>query len=201
MARAVTLDTAQLARFLDITPRHVFRLTSDGVLLRARDEAGNELRGRYDLLQNNVAYIRHLRQQGRFDDASESEYQRQRVGRMRAENEMAQIRLRELKGEMHRASDVEFVMTNMITATKQRLLSIPSRVTRLLVGLTSFKKIFNIISTEIELALKEPSGYKPEMFARQTADYMAAQPAAVSGNGAPEHVEAATDATEPAEPA
>ena len=80
MARTVTLDTAQLARFLDITPRHVFRLTNDGVLVRARDEAGNELRGRYELLPNNVSYIRHLRQQGRFDDASESEYQRQRVG-------------------------------------------------------------------------------------------------------------------------
>jgi phage terminase Nu1 subunit (DNA packaging protein) len=175
MARQVTLDTAQLARFLDITPRHVFRLTNDGVLNRARDEAGNEIRGRYDLLPNNVAYIRHLRQQGRFDDASESEYQRQRVGRMRAENEMAQIKLKELKGEIHRASDVEFVMTNMITATKQRLLAIPSRIARLLVGLTSFQKIYDTIYTEIELALRELAEYKPEMFAVQNEEYLVKQ--------------------------
>jgi phage terminase Nu1 subunit (DNA packaging protein) len=184
MARTVTLDTAQLARFLDITPRHVFRLTNDGVLVRARDEAGNELRGRYDLLPNNVSYIRHLRQQGRFDDASESEYQRQRVGRMRAENEMAQIKLKELKGEMHRASDVEFVMTNMITATKQRLLAIPSRIARLLVGLTSFQKIYDTIYKEIEMALRELSNYSPEMFAARNREYLAAQgPEANGTNG------------------
>lgn len=190
MARTVTLDTAQLARFLDITPRHVFRLTSDGILIRARDEAGNELRGRYDLLPNNVAYIRHLRQQGRFDDASESEYQRQRVGRMRAENEMAQIKLKELKGEMHRATDVEFVMTNMITATKQRLLAIPSRIARLLVGLTSFQKIFDIISAEIESALRELSGYKPEMFKRSNADFLEAEAVIAGGNGEVNHEKA-----------
>lgn len=181
MARTVTLDTAQLARFLDITPRHVFRLTNDGVLVRARDEAGNELRGRYDLLPNNVSYIRHLRQQGRMDDASESEYQRQRVGRMRAENEMAQIKLKELKGEMHRSADVEFVMTNMITATKQRLLAIPSRISRLLVGVTKFQKIYDMIYKEIEIALKELSGYQPEMFEARNKEFLSIQGEAANG--------------------
>ena len=197
MARTVTLDTAQLARFLDITPRHVFRLTNDGVLVRARDEAGNELRGRYELLPNNVSYIRHLRQQGRFDDASESEYQRQRVGRMRAENEMAQIKLKELKGEMHRATDVEFVMTNMITATKQRLLAIPSRISRLLVGKTSFQKIFDLISAEIESALKELSAYKPEMFKREAVDFLESEAVIAGGNGQVNH-DQAEEADEPA---
>jgi hypothetical protein len=65
-------------------------------------------------------------------------------------------------------------MNNMLTYFKQRVLSIPSRVARLCVG-KSFREIFDLLSTEIELALRELSGYDRSRFAAQRAEYLEAQ--------------------------
>lgn len=196
MPRAATLDTTQLAQLLMITPRHLRKLRADGILVRARDEAGVELQGRYALVANVHAYIKYLQQQGRWDDTSETTRARLVNQRMAAEAEMAELRLKQVKGQLHRAADVEFVLTNMITAVKQHLLSIPSRVARLLVGLTSFQKIYDILSAEIALVLRDLSGYRAEMFARQNAEYLAAQGAdPASLNGQDEKAEGAQDGT------
>jgi hypothetical protein len=40
---ATLLDTTQVAKLIDVTPRWVRKLTADGVLTRARDANGEEL--------------------------------------------------------------------------------------------------------------------------------------------------------------
>jgi len=64
-------------------------------------------------------------------------------------------------------------MTNMLTATESRLLAIPSRVTRLLIGQTEFQKICDLIYGEIEMALKELSDYDPQKFEEANEEYLA----------------------------
>jgi phage terminase Nu1 subunit (DNA packaging protein) len=167
------LDTTQLAKLLDISPRWVQKLTNDGVLTRARDANGDELRGRYNLLSIRD-YCRWLRSQARLDDTSEQRYLGLRNEKMAAESEMTRLRLLEYKGELHHARDVEFIMNNMLTYFKQRILSIPARVARLCVG-KSFREIYDLIMTEIELALRELSGYDRSMFAAQRQSYLEAQ--------------------------
>jgi phage terminase Nu1 subunit (DNA packaging protein) len=185
MPRPSTLDTTLLARLLNITPRHLRKLRADGILNRARDEVGDEIEGRYELVASVHAYIKHLQQSARWDDSTETTRARLVNQKLAAEAQIADLRLQQIKGQLHRAVDVEFVLTNMLTAIKQHLLSIPSRVARLLVGLTSFQKIYDIISREIELVLRELSAYSPAMFARQTDEYMAAQaPGPETANGA-----------------
>jgi hypothetical protein len=66
-------------------------------------------------------------------------------------------------------------MTNMLIHFKARVLSIPARIARLLVGKTKFQEIYDTIMTEIELALRELAAYDPAMFAQQNAEYMASQ--------------------------
>jgi len=105
----------QLARLLDISPRYVQQLTKDGILQRATDEDGRELRGRYNLLSVRD-YCRYLRTLARLDDASEQRYSVLRNERMAAENELTQLILAERKGQLHNSDDVEFVMTQMLTA-------------------------------------------------------------------------------------
>lgn len=184
-----TLDTTQLARLFDCTPRHLQRLTADGVLTRARDEDGNEMRGRYEVARNVLAYVRYLKGLARIDDASESEWARLRNERMRAESEMAGLKLKELKGELLRKDDVEFVMTNIITATKNHLLAIASRLARSLVGLKSFTKIREKISAEMERALRELSEWNPSMFKQKNSDYLKGQgadPTSLNGKDEPD---------------
>ena len=186
MARKTTLDTTQLAKLLLLTNRHVRRLAADGVLIRARNEQGEELRGRYELVENIQAYIKYQREALRLDDASDSRGAMLKNQKLAADAAIADIRLKQLRGEVHNAKDVEFVMTNMITYMKQHLLSIPSRVARLCVGVTSFQKIYDLISREIEAVLRELTDYQPEMFAPQNAEYLAsigADPSALTDSG------------------
>jgi hypothetical protein len=171
---AQNLDTTTLAKLLDITPRHVRNLTNDGVLSRARDEDGNEIAGRYNLLSVRD-YCRYLKGLSKLDDASQSRWTALRNQRLSNEVEMSNLRLRQYKGQLHEASDVEFVMTNMLTFFKQRVLAIPSRIARKLVGLKKFSEIYDVIMGEIVLCLRELSGYDPQMFAQQTAARLAEQ--------------------------
>jgi phage terminase Nu1 subunit (DNA packaging protein) len=172
---ATTIDKSQLAKLLDITPRHIQRLTADGVLERARDVDGKELIGRYELIVNVRAYVRYLRTQARLDDASESKYAMLRNQKMAAESERAELELALFKNKLHRSEDVEFILTNMLTAMKAHLLSIPSRMTRLLVGQTKFQVIYELLSAEIHRALLELSQYNPAMFGAQNRAYLASQ--------------------------
>jgi len=191
---ATTLDTNQLARLFDVTPRHIRRLTSDAVLQKARDIDGTELRGRYELLFNVRAYVKYLRQQARLDDTSESKYIMLRNQKMAAEAEMSELRLRLFKNTLHRAEDVEFIMTNMLTAFKSRVLAIPAKISRLLIGARTFQAIYETIMTAIEEALRELSGYNQVMFAQASAAYLAslgADPSSLNGQRAKE--EAAPD--------
>ena len=163
MAKSLTVDGVQLAKFLDITPQRIRQLCGEGVLSRARDVDGSELRGRYDLLQNNIAYIRFLRQQNKMDDTGESEMRTLKARRLTAEAEMAQLRWKQMRGDLHSSADVEFVMTQIMTAFKQHVLAIPSRVARLCVG-KKFREILSILTTEIHSVLTTLSGYDASAF-------------------------------------
>ena len=173
MATQNLLDTTQLAKLLDITPRWVMKLTNDGILTRARDADGEELRGRYNILAVRD-YCRYLRSVAKLDDASEARHSALRNEKLAAESELTQLRLLEVKGELHNAQDVEFIMNNMLTYFKQRVLAIPSRVARLCVG-KKFKEIYDLLMTEIELALRELSGYDRSRFAAQRQEYLESQ--------------------------
>ena len=85
------------------------------------------------------------------------------------------LKLRLFKGSLHEASDVDFCMTNMLTFFKQRILAIPARISRQLIGKKSFREIYDIIMTEIVSCLSELSGYDRNMFAQQRAARLADQ--------------------------
>ena len=177
------VDQTEFAKLADVTTRTVRNLNLAGVLPRALDRDGKELRGRYDLRVAMPAYCNYQRRQGPFTDATESRHQLLRNRKMAAQSEMSELQLQVYKGQLHRADDVEFLVTNQLSACKSRLLAIPSRVTRLLVGKTKFKEIFEIIMTEIRLALRELTGYDRNAFKRQAAEYLERQ-TETDGNGA-----------------
>jgi phage terminase Nu1 subunit (DNA packaging protein) len=190
--RGATVDTSQLAKLFDTTPRTIQRLTNDGVLVRARDEEGKELRGRFEVFANVRAYVKYLREAARLDDASESKYIRLRNQKMAAESRAAELKLGLMERKLHRAEDVEHVITAMITTCRARLLAIPSRTARLLLGKKKVKEIYDVIYGEIVLALKELSGYDANKFSQQTEDYLVGIGAEQqSGNGQSDNGESA----------
>src|SRR5260370_15488623 len=169
-----TMTVTQLAKLIDVSPRYVQQLTRDGILQRATDEDGRELRGRYNLWSVRD-YCRYLRTLARFDDASEQRYSALRNERMAADNELTQLNLAERKGQLHNSDDVEFVMTQMLTAFKARTLAIPSRVSRSLIGKKTFREIFDIVMHEIALCLRVLSAYDESKFEQQNAAFLPGQ--------------------------
>jgi phage terminase Nu1 subunit (DNA packaging protein) len=157
----------------------------EGVLQRAVDKEGNRLRGRFALLalfNGYVAYQRKLILGGSLNGADE--YTVARTRKMNASARIEELRLARIHHQLHHADDVEFVLTQMITAAKSRLLAIPSRVTRLLIGKTVFEEIHDLLTTEIELALRELAEYDPARFDAANEEYLASVRAAKrSGNG------------------
>jgi phage terminase Nu1 subunit (DNA packaging protein) len=131
------------------------------------------LRGRYSLVETKHAYIRFLRD-GKLDDPDENNYTRARTRRMVAEAKAAELRLAVLSGKLYRAEDIEFIFTNIFTAVKAKLFSIPSRVTRLLIGKTDFQEIFNLIMREIEAACSELVEINASLFNAQNEQYLEA---------------------------
>jgi hypothetical protein len=172
MPRAQTLDITTVAKLIKLQPRQVQQLTAEGVLHRARDADGTEIRGRYHMVECVHGYIDYLRARTPIEGSSEHEYDKLRTRRMAFESEMAELKLNLLKGTLHRGEDVEFCVTTQITACRSRLLAIPSRVSRLLIGKRSFKEIYNLIYGEIELALRELTGYDAKKFSAKTIEYV-----------------------------
>jgi len=88
---------------------------------------------------------------------------------MTAEAQGAELRLRRDSKEYHHAKDVEFVMTQMLTALRQPMLAIPSRLAPYLLGKT---QVAEIVRIEIQNALKELSGYRSDMFSPPAVEYL-----------------------------
>jgi len=155
-----------LAAVLDLSVRHVRRLTRDGVLNLIRRDGKHP---RYRLADSIQRYLKHQKHYitadlSRPDDA----YLAARTERMCALAKIEQMRVDEMRGRLHRAEDVEFCLTNMLTFMKQRLLAIPARITQVLIGENDFKTIYAAIDNEICGALMELSvaDYK-QMFQAQ----------------------------------
>ena len=180
MAERTTLDTTQLARLIDVGERHVRKLTMDGILFKARDELGEEMRGRYEMVPNNHAYIHYLRKQARWDDTSDMRRLSLTNRKLASDAEIGELRLLEMKGALHRSDDVEFLWTNKLTRIKGRIQAIPSRCARQLVGKTDFKEIHEILTAEVEMTLRECAGYNSAEFRTASETYLDAQAAGLA---------------------
>jgi hypothetical protein len=173
-----------MAAFIDVTPHRVRQLRDQGILKLARDVDGSELRGRYKLRENNIAYIRFLRQQrGVKEDASQSAYEQSRNRIASANAERSELELKLFKGSVHRWEDIEVILTQRITAAKQRILAIASRTARLVTGCKDFDKNYNTIYTECESACNEIAHMNARSFMKQTMAYLKSLATKQGGNG------------------
>jgi hypothetical protein len=90
-----------------------------------------------------------------------------------------QLSLAAMKGDYFRRDDLDFHITQMITACRQRLLAVPSRVMHGLLGLTDARKANQIVDDQIRLALTEFSEGKW----RKTVEFLQAEAAYLRAQG------------------
>jgi len=138
-----------VAEFLDVSERRVRQLRDKGVINETRP-------GLYDLKTATRQYINYLRKDGTAENV---DYNTERAKLVRAKRENEELELSLRKKEMHRAEDVEKVMTDMLIRFKTRLMAIPAKQSPVLAKKTDKAEIFRLLKAAIDEALEELADY------------------------------------------
>ena len=149
-----------IAQVLGISERRVGQLTKDGIVEEFSP-------GHYKLLPSIRAYIRYLN--GQLEAKTKKtdlDLEKERLTRVKAES--AELELQLKRNELHRAADVEFVMTNMLGAFKAKLATMPGKILPELMSVPDGKNraehLLEVLRAAAEEATNELSGYKPGIF-------------------------------------
>ncbi|MCB5259357.1 MAG: hypothetical protein LHW48_02640 [Candidatus Cloacimonetes bacterium] len=161
----VVVNTNVLAKLFGVTSRYVNQLAKEGVLEKRAP-------GRWPLEQNVNRYIEFLRSGKKDPEEQESKsiYWEEKAKHEAAKREMAELQLAKLKNQMHDATTIELVMTDMLTTFKNRLLALPQKVSPKIIGLKSIAEVNEALALEINEALTELSDYSPCLFAEGGED-------------------------------
>lgn len=154
------VSTEQLANCLGITTRRVQLLAKENVVLKLR-------RGTYDLEKSVQGYIAY-----KLESLEQSQEQKS-LDEIRGDHERwkmrkTQLAVRLMEGKLHRAEDVERVMTQCAATVKSRLLAIPVKVSPEIAGLEDPAKIQKVLQREVADALNEVAEYDPADYADPT---------------------------------
>lgn len=157
---ATIVNSVTLGDIWGITDRRVRKLAEEGVI-----EAVS--RGKYDLASCTKRYCAYLRQAAESSEDKKNaklDYDTEKALHEKIKREKSELQLKVMRGELHKAEDVDFVMTDMITKAKMKLLAIPSKAADLVIGRKDINSIENIIQKMIEEALVELSDYNSDLF-------------------------------------
>lgn len=152
----IVLGSADTARILGISVRRLQQLTKEGILVK-------EDYGKYEIGKVVQAYLAFRISLCESDDEETLNFKKEKTLLTRAQRKKAEVDLAIVKGELHKAEDVERVMMQMLSIFRNRCLTIPSRASPLLIK-KSLDEIKTILRTEINNALQELSDYDPSMF-------------------------------------
>lgn len=156
---SVTVSAAVLSEIIGVSDRRIRQLADEGILVRAA-------KGRYNLKESMKNYILNLRiavDQGEDYDSEQS------LDEIKAQHEkvkmhMSQLKLSLMQGEVHKSSDVENVMKDMLSSFRARLLNLPSKMAPLLVMRENPDWIRDSLTGEVLEVLKELKDYNPKDF-------------------------------------
>lgn len=158
MIKDTTTTTAlELAKLFDVTDRHIRDLAKEGYIFKTE-------RGVYMLVESIKGYIRYLEEKNNVPADLKEEKLKEEISRIKKDTELKQLRISELRNQLHSADVVREVMTNMLVNMKGKLLSISNKLAPQVIAMDNLAEIQDTIQSEILETLKELSEYSPEMF-------------------------------------
>ncbi|ASQ48399.1 MerR family transcriptional regulator [Leptotrichia sp. oral taxon 498] len=147
----------ELAKLLGITDRHLRNLASEGIIKKTE-------KGKYLFWENVLGYIEYIESKNDVDLNLKDEKIKEEIKRIKKDVELKDLKIKETKNQLHLASIVEKVMTDMLMNIKGKLLSISSKVAPAVIASDNLGEIQDVIQDEIFEVLEELSEYDPEMF-------------------------------------
>ena len=156
----LTVSAAVLGNIFSVTDRRVRQMANEGILVRAA-------KGRYNLVESLKNYILSLRLAAdgvlTEDPDGEINIDEEKALHERVKRHISELKYQTMKGELHKADDVERVMTDMLAAFKTRVMNIPSKVAPVLEDRDA-GYIKERLTAEVVEALNELKDYDPKEF-------------------------------------
>ena len=137
-----------LAKMIGLSERQIQRLVKEGVIL----------------VGSVQGYLNYVEDKSNTDVDLKEEKIKQEIKRLKKDTELKDLKIKETKNQLHLASIVEKVMTDMLMNIKGKLLSISSKVAPAVIAADNLGEIQDVIQDEIFEVLEELSEYDPEMF-------------------------------------
>lgn len=157
---SLTVSAAVLGNIFGVTDRRVRQMAEEGIIVRAA-------KGRYNLVESLKNYILSLKlaAEGATADSPDGEIDidEEKALHERVKRHISELKYQTMKGELHKADDVERVMTDMLAAFKTRIMNIPSKVAPVLEDRDA-GYIKDRLTTEVVEALNELKDYDPKEF-------------------------------------
>ena len=172
---AENLQSSQvIAKIFGVSTRRVEQLKTEGVI------KGQGKPTKYDLLPTIQAYIKYLsdkangREKKEIDAKLETDKLSAEKRIKTAKAEIAEMELKELKGKLHRAEDVEAIMTDILLFLRAMLMAMPGKLAVDLSGTHTAPEQAERVQKEVNFILNamvdyqyDPEEYKKRVMARQ----------------------------------
>ncbi|SCJ81470.1 Uncharacterised protein [uncultured Flavonifractor sp.] len=153
-------STQAIAKIFGVSTRRVEQLKTEGVI------KGQGKPTKYDLLPTIQAYIRYLsdKANGREKKETTAELEesklRAEVTIKESKAEAAKLELKELQGKMHRAEDVEAIMTDHVLFLRSMLMALPGKLAVELAGNHTAPEQADRVKREVYYILEQLADYK-----------------------------------------
>lgn len=158
---AENLQSSQvIAKIFGVSTRRVEQLKTEGII------KGQGKPTKYDLLPTIQAYIKYLsdkangREKKETDAALETEKLTAEKRIKMAKAEMAELELKEMRGELHRASDVEAITTDHVLYLRSMLMALPGKLAVDVAAINSAPECADRIKREIYSVLDSLANYR-----------------------------------------
>jgi phage terminase Nu1 subunit (DNA packaging protein) len=120
--KGTTVRTDELAQLVGVTVRRIQQLQQEGVIKP-------ESKGQYDFAGSMVNIVRYYREKAdRRKSGDSEEMAKEKLSRGAIRRELEELKLSQVKGELHKAEDIQRVMGAVLTRLRINLLAIPKGV-------------------------------------------------------------------------
>ncbi len=165
-------STQVIAKIFGVSTRRVEQLKAEGII------KGQGKPTKYDLLPTIQAYIRYLsdkangREKKEVDSQLETEKLTAEKRIKMAKAEMAELELKEMKGELHRASDVEAIVTDHVLYMRSMMMAMPGKLAVDLAAIQTAPEAAERIKQEVYYILNNLSSYRydPDEYKRRVRE-------------------------------
>ncbi|MCM1045624.1 MAG: terminase small subunit [Candidatus Gastranaerophilales bacterium] len=151
-----------LESLFGVKDRTIRDLADKGILKR-------DSHGKYLFWNSTKSYITALKvanagkSSAKASDERGLDLDEEKAQHERLKRQITEIKLQLIKGQVHKAEDVEAVMTDMFARFRSKVTALPSKLAKKLEGKTR-TEIQGILRTEIDNALVELASYNPADF-------------------------------------